>query len=74
MSNKFNTTGNDPAEITVSPPDSLIKYEAPLFVGIEPNVQHAGPKGAVGESTKIDDMIAAVLPPRYIDYVEVGYD
>jgi dynein light intermediate chain, axonemal len=64
MSNKFNPMGTDPAEITVSPPDSLIKYEAPLFVGIEPSTQHAAPKGANGESTKIDDMISAVLPPR----------
>mmetsp|Transcript_16243 Transcript_16243/g.24467 ORF Transcript_16243/g.24467 Transcript_16243/m.24467 type:complete len:245 (+) Transcript_16243:73-807(+) len=62
---KFNVTGNDPAEITVSPPESLVKYEAPLFVGIEPSVPHAPAKATLNENnTKLDDMISSILPPR----------
>ncbi len=62
--NKFNMT-SDPAEITVTPPDSLVKYEAPLFVGIEPSAAPLNPKGGLGENnTKLEDMINSILPPR----------
>jgi hypothetical protein len=66
MSNRFNGTGNgETGEITVTPPDSLVKYEAPLFVGIESsNISHH-PKGGLNDNnTKVDDMINSILPPR----------
>jgi hypothetical protein len=66
--NKFNGTGNgETAEITVTPPDSLVKYEAPLFVGIE--ASSAAPQGRGGlneNNTKIEDMINSILPPRSV--------
>jgi hypothetical protein len=61
--NRFNISG-DPAEITVTPPDSLVKYEAPLFVGIEPSVEQ-NLKGPLNENNaKLEDMINSILPPR----------
>jgi hypothetical protein len=50
-------------EISVTPPDSLVKYDAPLFVGIEPGSD--GAKATMTEgASKIDDMINSMLPPR----------
>lgn len=57
------------AEITVSPPDSLLKYDAPLFYGVERNSNApAPPKGLGNESAsvKLDQIVNAVLPPRYV--------
>jgi hypothetical protein len=66
--NRFNGTGNgEAAEITVTPPDSLLKYEAPLFVGIESSNAAPPPQGKGGlneNNTKIEDMINSILPPR----------
>jgi hypothetical protein len=50
------------SDLGVSPPDSLMKYDAPLFVGIEPSV-NGGKMTAEGLS-KLDDMINSMLPPR----------
>ena len=53
-------------EVSVNPPESLLKYQAPLFVGIEPSAetlqQAKGPGGEA--STKLDDMMNAMLPAR----------
>ena len=50
-------------EISVTPPDSLVKFDAPLFVGIEPG--SGGAKATMTEgASKIDDMINSMLPPR----------
>lgn len=75
MSNKFNGTGqSESAEITVTPPDSLVKYEAPLFVGIESNNIPNQPKSGMNENnTKIEDMINSILPPRYIHIIFSTY-
>jgi hypothetical protein len=51
------------AELGVTPPDSLMKYDAPLFVGIEPSSAGAGKASSEGLS-KLDDMINSMLPPR----------
>jgi hypothetical protein len=51
------------SDLGVSPPDSLMKYDAPLFVGIEPSA-NGGKMTAEGLS-KLDDMINSMLPPRY---------
>lgn len=54
------------SDIAVSPPDSLVKYDAPLFIGIEPSSKASPPKATMNESaTKIEDMINSMLPPRY---------
>ena len=51
-------------DLYVSPPESLVKFEAPLFVGIQPSGT-AEKAGGVNEATsKLDDMINAMLPPR----------
>lgn len=54
-------------ELRVSPPDSLLRYDAPLFVGIEKSqtkVPAASTKGLSAENSKLDDMLNAMLPPR----------
>lgn len=56
-------------ELCVSPPESLLKYQAPLFVGIDPSHERvqqakAGAAGAAEGSTKLEDMINAMLPAR----------
>lgn len=51
------------SDLGVSPPDSLVKYDAPLFVGIEPS-SNGGKTFAEGLS-KLDDMINSMLPPRF---------
>jgi len=52
-------------EITVNPPESLVKYEAPLFVGIEPSLNHAELKAKGNlNNTKLDDMVDSIIPPR----------
>eukprot|EP00596_Hydrurales_sp_CCMP1899_P004430 CAMPEP_0119042042 /NCGR_PEP_ID=MMETSP1177-20130426/14310_1 /TAXON_ID=2985 /ORGANISM="Ochromonas sp, Strain CCMP1899" /LENGTH=231 /DNA_ID=CAMNT_0007008545 /DNA_START=163 /DNA_END=855 /DNA_ORIENTATION=+ len=50
------------AELGVSPPDSLMKHDAPLFMGIEPSAM--GGKASAEGLSKLDDMINSMLPPR----------
>jgi len=53
------------SEIAVSPPDSLVKYDAPLFVGIEPSAEAGAMKLNLNENgSKLDDMINSMLPAR----------
>ena len=57
----------DTTEITVSPPDTLVKFDAPLFVGIDGgNTTNTNKKGTtkLGDTAKLDDMINAMLPAR----------
>jgi hypothetical protein len=66
---KFDQTGTtnnmEQMEITVSPPESLVKYEAPLFVGIEPSVtQEEGKAKANLNNTKLEDMVDSIIPAR----------
>jgi len=50
-------------EIAVNPPDTLVKFDAPLFAGLETNKQR--PHGKTDKSTaKLDDMLNSMLPPR----------
>jgi dynein light intermediate chain len=54
-------------DLKVSPPDSLLRFDAPLFVGIEKSqtkVTTATGKGMNAENSKLDDMLNAMLPPR----------
>lgn len=52
-------------QVSVNPPESLLKYQAPLFVGIEPTAEMVQQAKGTGEnSTKLDDMINAMLPAR----------
>mmetsp|Transcript_35539 Transcript_35539/g.36214 ORF Transcript_35539/g.36214 Transcript_35539/m.36214 type:complete len:237 (+) Transcript_35539:175-885(+) len=51
--------------ISVSPPDSLVKFDAPLFAGIEPSGDAGAAARALNENgSKLDDMINGMLPPR----------
>ena len=51
--------------VTVNPPDSLVRYQAPLFVGISPSAETIAQAKTQGEaSTKLDDMINSMLPAR----------
>jgi dynein light intermediate chain len=55
-------------EISVTPPDSLIKFDAPLFAGIEKKNVNGTLGGnntlATESSSKLEDMINSMLPPR----------
>jgi hypothetical protein len=48
--------------VTVSPPESLVKYNAPLFNGIQKDPNQS--KGVVENTSKLDEMIHAMLPAR----------
>eukprot|EP01041_Mallomonas_annulata_P008063 gene8063-16539_t len=51
--------------IAVTPPDSLVKFDAPLFAGIEPSAEAGAAACALNENgSKLDDMINSMLPPR----------
>ena len=57
------------AEIRVHPPDSLLRYEPPVFVGLEPSQGKADLKPAAESNTKegssqLEDMVNSMLPPR----------
>jgi hypothetical protein len=64
---KFEQT--EQTEITVSPPESLVKYEAPLFVGIEPSERVSERVGGAlkksnPNNTKLEDMVDSIIPAR----------
>ena len=53
------------------PPESLLKYDSPLFAGFEPKTSEmekmkATQKSATGDASasQLDDMVNAMLPPR----------
>lgn len=53
-------------EISVSPPETLVKYDAPLFGGIESKDVKAPHKSQNQENnnSKLEDMVNSMLPPR----------
>mmetsp|Transcript_2750 Transcript_2750/g.3792 ORF Transcript_2750/g.3792 Transcript_2750/m.3792 type:complete len:234 (+) Transcript_2750:22-723(+) len=51
-------------EIAVTVPETLVKYDAPLFAGIESNQQKAQSKPQIEINAKLEDMINSMLPPR----------
>ena len=60
------------SDIAVNPPDTIVKYDAPLFVGIERSTVAGATKPNHNENTtKLDDMINAMLPPRFKSHIEV---
>lgn len=66
-------------EIVVNPPDSLVKYQTPLFVGIEPSSvnQEEMKAKANMNNTKLDDMVDSIIPARcvmrYCVYEGISY-
>ena len=52
-------------EISVSPPETLVKFDAPLFAGIEPNEKSAHKNNHQETGSKIEDMLNSMIPPRY---------
>lgn len=58
---------NDQMEVAVTPPDSLVRFDAPIFVGLEPSVDGSKnkPKGKLNEQhSKLEDMLNSMIPPR----------
>jgi len=58
-----------PLEVAVTPPDSLVRYDAPIFVGLEPSVEGSSnlqSSKANESSAKLEDMLNSMIPPRYI--------
>lgn len=54
-----------PGEISVTPPETLVKFDAPLFAGIETSGEKAHIKSQNQENnTKLEDMVNSMLPPR----------
>jgi dynein light intermediate chain len=48
--------------VSSTPPESLVKYSAPLFNGITQDTNQA--KGTVENTSKLDEMIYAMIPAR----------
>lgn len=57
---------NQTMEVSVSPPETLVRFEAPLFAGIETTGERPAPHKSPNQETnpKMDDMINSMLPPR----------
>jgi hypothetical protein len=54
-------------EISVTAPETLVKYDAPLFAGIESVQQRpATSKPQIEGNAKIEDMVNSMLPPRCV--------
>ena len=51
-------------EISVSPPETLVKFDAPLFAGLEPSTEKNTVKGKQETNYKIEDMLNSMIPPR----------
>ena len=49
--------------VKCTPPESLLKYANPLYVGIEPKAV-SNAKAPNGQVTQLDDMLNSMLPPR----------
>jgi len=50
------------AETDVSPPESLVKFEAPLYVG--DSTAAKPPPDSKGAASQIDEILNSILPPR----------
>merc|ERR1712224_462052 len=53
--------------VEVNPPASLIRYDAPIFVGLEPSVEAASnvkSSKANEQTAKLEDMLNSMIPPR----------
>jgi len=50
------------AESDVSPPESLVKFEAPLYVG--DSTSKKPPPDSKGAASQIDEILNSILPPR----------
>lgn len=62
MSNNYE---NNESVITVNPPESLVKYDAPLFVGVQSRADGDYTKAKLTENqSKLDDMLNSMLPPK----------
>lgn len=62
-----NNYDNYDQNVSVSPPESLVKYDLPLFVGVETVPGGTYAKPTLSETTsKLDDMVNSMLPARYL--------
>ncbi|GMH64354.1 hypothetical protein TrLO_g14615 [Triparma laevis f. longispina] len=53
----------DDGQVKCSPPDSLLKYEQPLYLGLSLADQGTTVKGKE-QSNQLDDMLNSMIPPR----------
>jgi len=63
----MNSSAVGPLEISVSPPETLVKYDAPLFGGIENKDAAKSPNKSQNQennNSKLEDMVNSMLPPR----------
>ena len=62
-----------PLEVVVTPPDSLLRYEAPIFVGLEPSVEGSNIKlkSENNQTAKMEDMLNSMIPPRYCFFMNI---
>lgn len=61
----FNALGTATGEISVTPTETLVKFDAPLFAGIEGSAEKVVAKSHNQEgNSKLEDMINSMLPPR----------
>ena len=52
-------------QVKCTPPESLLRYDSPLYVGVEPLENLSGAKKDGAQSSQLDDMLNSMLPPRY---------
>jgi hypothetical protein len=63
--------GTAPLEVAVSPPDSLVRYDAPIFAGLEPSSEGTKHKPKPSETaSKLEDMLDAMIPPRCLFFAD----
>ena len=53
------------SEVKCSPPESLLKFDEPLYIGLEAKTDLSNAKGAGKASvSQLDDMLNFMIPPR----------
>ena len=51
-------------EVKCSPPESLLKFEEPLYIGLEAKTDLSNANGPKATVSQLDDMLRFMLPPR----------
>ena len=63
---------SSPIEVAVTPPDSLVRFDPPIFVGLEPSVEGTKlkPNNKTNtEASKLEDMLNSMIPPRFVSFI-----
>ena len=59
----LNSSAMDDGQVKCSPPDSLLRYEQPLYLGLSLADQGTTVKGK-DQTSQLDDMLNSMIPPR----------